>query len=49
MLPAPIASVAISWIDFRGRVALFDAREVHRMSVGGRVEALRREAGEASE
>lgn len=46
LLPAPIANIKI---ELCGRVALDDAREVHRMSVGGRVGALRGEAGGTGE
>ena len=49
LLPAPIAIIVLVKIKLRGRVALDDAREVHRMSVGGRVGALRGEAAGAAE
>ena len=42
LLSAPIAPIVLVKFELRGRVALDDAREVHRMSVGGRVGALRR-------
>ena len=49
LLPAPIAPIIFVKIELRGRVTLDDAREVHRMSVGGRVGTLRGEAGGAGE
>lgn len=42
LLSTPIALIVLVKIELRGRIALDDAREVHRMSVGGRVGALRR-------
>ena len=47
LLTAPIANIVLVKIELRGRVALDDAREVHRMSVGARLCALRGEAGGA--
>ena len=49
LLPAPIAKIFLVKIELRGRVAFNDACEVHWMSVGGRVGALRGEAGGAGE
>ena len=49
LLPATIAKIFLVKIELRGRVAFDDACEVHWMSVGGRVGALRGEAGSAGE
>ena len=47
VLPASIALIDVVEIGLRGRVTLDNAREVHRMSVGVRVGALRGKAGGA--
>ena len=49
LLPAPIAKIFLVKIKLRDRVAFNDACEMHWMSVGGRVGALRGKAGGAGE
>ena len=49
VLPAPIAPIDVVEIELHGRVALDNAREVHRMSVGGRIGAPRGEADGAGQ
>ena len=49
VLPAPIALLDVVEIGLRGRVTLDNAREVHRMSVGGRIGTPRGEADGAGQ